>query len=58
MLNLKYVLDKLERLLLPEEFLILLLRYSLFHLRFPPTDLDTGKAKELKAISAHYGSQQ
>ena len=56
MLNLKYVLDKLERLLLPDEFLILLLRYSLFHLRFPPTDLDTGKAKELKAISAHYGS--
>ena len=47
-LSLNYVLDKLEKLLLPQEFTLLLLRYSLIHLKYPESDSDTDVEKQQK----------
>ena len=38
--NLKYVLDKLEKLLSEKEFNILLMRFSIYHIRYPKSDKD------------------
>lgn len=49
--SLNEVIDKLEHILKPNEFKTILLRFALYHYKYPPCAGDDGKEREMKATS-------